>query len=151
MKYYAIIRVRGRTGIKPDIKRTMHLLNLTRVNHCVVMGESAQLKGMLNKCKDYVTWGEVNKDVFAKVVQKRGRLAGNKRISKKFLKDKGFKNYNELAEAILSGKKAKDIGIKPVFRLHPPSGGYKHIKYAYPRGALGYRREAINALLRRMI
>lgn len=151
MKYYAIIRVRGRTGIKPDIKQTMHLLNLTRVNHCVVVGESEQLKGMLNVCKDYVAWGEIDKQTFAKMIEKRGRLPGNKRISQKYLEEIGYKNYDEFVDTIMNGKKLKDLGIKPVFRLRPPAGGYKRIKQAYPRGALGYRKAAINALLRRMI
>ena len=45
----------------------------------------------------------------------------------------------------------KDSGIKPVFRLSPPSGGFNAVKEYYPKGDLGYRGEKINELLKRMI
>jgi len=44
--------------------------------------------------------------------------------------------------------------LKPVFRLKPPSKGYDRggIKQPYTKGgALGYRSEKINDLLKRMI
>ncbi|MEM2203989.1 MAG: 50S ribosomal protein L30, partial [Sulfolobales archaeon] len=43
--------------------------------------------------------------------------------------------------------------VKPVFRLHPPSGGFKgSIKKPYGNGGeLGYRGQDINDLIRRMI
>ncbi|RLI23172.1 50S ribosomal protein L30, partial [Candidatus Bathyarchaeota archaeon] len=48
----------------------------------------------------------------------------------------------------------KDLpDIKPVFRLHPPRKGFKgKIKKSFKAGgASGYRGEAINELLERMI
>ena len=42
-------------------------------------------------------------------------------------------------------------GLKPVFRLHPPRKGYEGIKRSFKEGgALGYRGEKINHLIRRM-
>jgi len=42
-------------------------------------------------------------------------------------------------------------GLKPLFRLHPPRKGYEGIKRSFKEGgALGYRADKINALLRRM-
>ena len=42
--------------------------------------------------------------------------------------------------------------IKPVFRLTPPSKGFKKsIKQQYPNGEIGYRGEKINELILRMI
>ncbi len=55
----AVVRVRGTLRVKPDIKETLMLLSLNRVNHCVVIPETPEFKGMLQKVKDYVTWGEV--------------------------------------------------------------------------------------------
>jgi large subunit ribosomal protein L30 len=41
---------------------------------------------------------------------------------------------------------------KPIFRLHPPVKGYEGNKRSYKNGgALGYRGEAINALIARML
>ena len=55
-----------------------------------------------------------------------------------------------------ASKKGKTVmrdvpGLKPLFRLHPPRKGYEGIKRSFKEGgALGYRAEKINALLRRM-
>ena len=149
---YAVVRVRGRTGIKPDIVRTLDLLSLTRINHCVIIDDSPQMKGMLQKCKDYVTWGEVNVETLAKLFEKRLRLPGNRRVDGNSLKEKGFDGFDALARAVYDGKaKLRELGFKHVIRLSPPRGGYKVIKQPYPRGALGYRGENINDLLRRMM
>ncbi|MEA2032230.1 MAG: uL30 family ribosomal protein, partial [Euryarchaeota archaeon] len=40
----AIIKVRGSVGIRPDIKYTLGLLRLHRVNHCVVVGNDGYYK-----------------------------------------------------------------------------------------------------------
>ncbi len=147
---YAVIRVRGRTGIRPEIKYTMNLLNLTRVNHCVLVLETPHIKGMLQKCKDYVTWGEVSEEVLVKLLKKRGRKSGNVRLTEDDVKAHG--GFEGLAKSLMEGKaKVEDVGLKKVFRLHPPRGGYKSIKRPYPRGDLGYRGEAVNDLLARMI
>jgi len=58
---YAAVRVRGIVNVKPDIKRTLQLFNLTRVNHCVILEENKSTKGMLQVAKDYITWGYFDK------------------------------------------------------------------------------------------
>jgi len=77
---YAIIRVRGTVNIKPNIKKTLQLLNLTRANHCVLIEETPSTKGMLQIVKDYVTWGEVEKETLTKLIKERGRLEDDKPI-----------------------------------------------------------------------
>lgn len=140
----AVIRVRGLVGINRDIEDTLRMLRLDRVNHCVIVPKNPNFEGMAKKAAYFVTWGEINQETLEKLIAKRGRFAGDKRISDE--------NYvKELAQLMLSGKAAKDTGIKPVFRLSPPSKGYKHTKVLFPRGALGYRGEKINELLKRMI
>ncbi len=64
--------------------------------------------------------------------------------------------FEQLAKSLFQGKtKLKDVpGMKTYFRLTPPRGGYerKGIKTQYSiGGALGYRKETINGLIRRMI
>ncbi|MGB9635545.1 MAG: 50S ribosomal protein L30 [Candidatus Micrarchaeia archaeon] len=149
---YAVVRVRGRTGIQPDIKHTMELLNLTRINHCVLLKDTPQNRGMLQVCKDYVTWGEVSADVLSQLIKKRGRLLGNKRLTEDVVKQKGYSGFDEFLEALYAGKVAlAELGIKKVFRLNPPRKGYGTVKQPYPRGAVGNRGKDINMLLRRMI
>jgi len=153
---YAVVRVRGTVNIHPDIKKTLTLLNLTRVNHCVLIEEKPSSKGMLNVVKDYVTWGDnLDKDVLTNLIKKRGRLIGDKKITEDHIKSStSYSNIEKLSEAIINNKfKYKEIpNVKPVIRLNPPKKGYKGIKRSFKKkGSLGYRGKEINKLLDRMI
>ena len=152
---YAVIRVRGRTGVRRDIEDTLKMLNLTRINHCTIIPETPSYKGMLQKVTDYVTWGEINKDVLVKLIKTRGRLWGDKKITDNYIKDKtGYKNIDKFAEAMIEGKTLyKDIpDVNPVFRLHPPIHGWEKTKRHFKEGgALGYRGDKINDLILRML
>jgi large subunit ribosomal protein L30 len=102
-----------------------------------------------------VTWGEASKDTILMLLKERGRLVGNKKITDEYVKKIGFESIDDLAEAIYNLKVEfnKLPGIKPVFRLHPPSKGYKgSVKKSWKSGGVtGYRGEAINDLIKRMI
>ena len=152
---YAAVRVRGIINIKPDIKKTLQLLNLTRVNHCVLLEEKPSIKGMLQVAKDYITWGEVDKELLQKLISERGKLEGDKELTEGHIKSAtSFNNMDKLSQAIIENKfKYKDIpNIKPIFRLNPPKNGYEGIKRSFVnKGALGYRGKEINKLIERMI
>jgi 50S ribosomal protein L30P, archaeal len=151
---YAVIRVRGQPDVNKDIAYTMEIMNLTRVNHCVVVPENDVTKGMLQKAKDYITWGEINESTLTDMIKVRGRLAGDNPITDEYLaKNSEFQTVEEMAKALLTDYKVKDIEeMKPVFRLHPPIKGYEGNKRSYRNGgALGYRGEAINDLIARML
>jgi large subunit ribosomal protein L30 len=88
------------------------------------------------------------------MIQKRLRTRGNERIDEKTLKEiTNFESFDKFANALLEGKvKLKDFEkINPVFKLTPPSKGFKSIKEYYPKGDLGYRGKEINELIERMI
>ena len=152
---YAVIRVRGQPDVNVDIRRTMELMNLTRVNHCVIVPENDVTKGMLQKAKDYITWGEVNEATLIDMIRIRGRLSGDLTITDEYLKaNTEFGTIADMAKAMMeSDYKMKDVeNAKAVFRLHPPAKGYEGIKRSYRNGgALGYRGEAINDLIARML
>lgn len=152
---YAVVRVRGTINVNPDIKKTLQLMNLTRVNHCILLEEKPSEKGMLQVAKDYVTWGEIGKDVLTKLIASRGRLEGDKSLTDEYLKSStAFSDVEKLAQAIIDNKyRYKDVpSIKPIFRLNPPKKGYRTIKRAFVRkGSLGYRGKEINKLIQRMI
>jgi len=151
---YAVIRVRGQPDVNKDIAYTMDIMNLTRVNHCVVVPENDVMKGMLQKAKDYITWGEINESTLTDMIKVRGRLSGDIPVTDEYLaKNSEFQTVEEMAKALLSDYKVKDIEeMKPVFRLHPPIKGYEGNKRSYRNGgALGYRGEAINDLIARML
>ena len=152
---FAVIRVRGTVNIKPDIKHTLKLLRLTRTNHCVLIEENKVMKGMLQVIKDYVTWGEIEKEKLLKLIISRGKLKGDKRVTDEYIKSAtSIDNIDKLSESIYKNKfNYKDIpDIKPLFRLNPPKNGYEGIKKSFKnKGALGYRGKEINKLIEKMI
>jgi len=109
---------------------------------------------MLRKAQHFLTWGEISKENIALLLRKRGRLVGNKRLTDGYAKEIGYKSLEELAEALHKTRVEFNRlpGIKPVFRLHPPSKGFKgKVKRSYTTGGVtGYRGENINNLIKRM-
>ena len=152
---FAAIRVRGTVNINPDIKHTLDLLRLNKVNHCVLIEENNVMKGMLQVTKDYITWGEINENLLSKLLSSRGMIKGDKKLTDDYIKSStSFDNISKLSKSIFDNKfKYKDIpDIKPIFRLHPPKKGYEGIKRSFKnKGALGYRGKEINKLIERMI
>ncbi len=150
---FAVVRIRGRVGVRKEIEDTLKMLRLEKVNNCVLIEESPSFKGMLQKVRDFITWGEIKKEVLVRMLRKRLRLKGNKRVDEKVLREMGFNSFEELANALFEGKvKLRDLKmINPVFRLTPPSKGFKSVKEHWPKGDLGYRGEEINELIERMI
>ena len=150
---WAVVRVRGSVNVNPKIKETMKLMKLSRVNHCVIIPENETYTGMLNIIKDYVTWGEIDSETTELLLQSSGKSSGNSAFSKEHLKETPFKTMKALAKELTEGKTVmRDVpGLKPLFRLHPPRKGYEGIKRSFKvGGALGYRADKINILLRRM-
>ncbi len=137
----AIVQVRGVAKTPYPIKDTLRLLGLRGKNCCVLREASPVIIGMARKSKDYVTWGEVSPETIAELVARRGReFLGRLQDSKKKYK------YN----CLTFGKRQ----YLPYFCLNPPRKGFgrKGIKVAYAAGgALGYRGEKINDLLKRMM
>ncbi len=153
---YAIVRVRGHAGVNKDIEDTMKMMKLTRPNHCVVLPQNDVVQGMLHKTKDYVTWGEVDETVLAKMIKFRGRMVGDVPIDDATIKEitKKYTSIISLAKAIKKGDitYASLDGVKPLFRLSPPKKGYEGNKRSYKvGGALGYRGKTINELIERML
>lgn len=153
---YVVIRLTGSVHIKTDIGKTLNLLRLNKKNHCVVVPETKEIVGMIKKVKNAITWGELDEATIVKLILKRGRLPGNKRITEEYVKEKTGKTTDILAKEITQGStKLKEIpGLKPVFRLNPPSKGLerKGLKKEFSMGgSWGYRGVKINELLKRMI
>ena len=151
----AVVRVRGRINVKNDIRDTLTMLGLGRVNHCVLIDETPQYIGMVRKVKDYVTWGPIDAETATLLVKERGRLEGRKPLDEPILKEMGeFKSFDDMGKAIAEGQlnwSKLDKTVR-VFRLHPPRKGYEGVKRSYTvGGALGDRGEGINPLIQRMI
>ncbi|MCI4461502.1 MAG: 50S ribosomal protein L30 [Thermogladius sp.] len=154
---YAVIRIRGIPDTPADVEHTLNLLRLRRKYSLVIYPKDLPgLEGMLMKVKDWVTWGEIDEETLALLLEKRGRVKGGLKLSRDILK-KFFNvdSFEELARKISSGEIVlhKQDVIKPVFRLHPPRGGFKGSvkKPIGDHGELGYRGSGINDLIKRML
>ena len=154
---FAVVRVRGSEQAGGRVERTLNQLRLNRLNHLVFLKSDATSIGMLEKVKDYVTWGEPSAEVIAKVLIKKGEPIGKrKKLTDEFIKtnNEKFKSIISFAKAIQSdeARLGSINNLQPVIRLHPPRGGYENVKRSYKMGgSLGYRGKDIDALLERMI
>lgn len=152
----AIIRVRGSVGINRKIADTLHMLRLYKKNTSTIVNNSPSCIGMLKKIKDYVTWGELDEETFKLLLEKRGKLPGNQKLTEQYLQEKTKLGFDQFTKAFMEFKKdIKDIpGLKSFFRLRPPEHGFerKGIKKPFSLGgALGYRKEKINELIQKMV
>jgi large subunit ribosomal protein L30 len=136
-----IVRVRGVININSQLKSTFDMLNLINKNGCVVVKNNPVNVGMINKVKDYVTWGELDESVHKELMEKKADEFKSRTEDSKKLYKYNFVEYNK--------KKYKKF-----IRLHPPRKGYgkNGIKKSFKEGgALGNRGSKINDLLKNMM
>ena len=135
---YAVIRIRGQPHASQAVRDTLDMLHLPYVNNCMLVREDHNFAGMLQKVKDYVTWGEVTKKSVKDLLSAKSDLKGNV--------------LQETVDKLIKGEVLLKDVINPPFRLHPPLRGYEGIKRPYQLGgALGYRGKNINKLIERML
>ncbi|MCQ6962056.1 50S ribosomal protein L30 [Methanolobus chelungpuianus] len=151
---YALVRVRGNVNVRGSIEDTLKMLRLHRVNHCVLLSDSPQNVGMIQKVKDYVAYGVIDADTLAEILNNRGMLQGGERLTNEYLAaNTKFASIEAFAQAVCEGSATlKDVpNLKPVFRLHPPRKGHAGIKRTVQQGGvLGNHGEDINQLLKKM-
>ncbi len=118
----AVVRIRGSVKVDSKIKETMKRLGLVTQNTLVILPDTKEVKGMLEKAKDYITWGPVTDETIALVKSKKKPFVEkeNKLIFRLNPPRGGFERK----------------GIKTPFSLG---------------GALGNRGEKINDLIKKMI
>lgn len=157
-KLYFAVRVRGAPGMKRKILDTLKMLRMHRVNHGVLIWGTKSFKGMLVKCKDYISYGEIDDKTLVRLLRVRGKIEGNKTLTEEHLKNlTEYKTFKALSKALLSGEiqyRENDLKkIKPVFRLHPPRKGHRGtIKKHYGAGGiLGYTGLNINQIIHKML
>lgn len=154
-KCIAVVRIRGTVRAQREVRETLQMLHLTRNNYAVLIENSPSFVGMIKTVQNYVTWGEASKETVNMLLAKKGRLGGNRKLTDDHVQKAGYKSLEELAETVFTCKVAywKLPNVQPVFKLHPPSKGFKgNIKKGYATGGeLGYRGEKINDLIKRMV
>ena len=124
-----------------DVKETLYRLRLRKKYTCVVLNPNKEQKGMIEKVKNLVAFGEINKETFEKLIEARGQL---------FDRKKKKVDAKKAVEDLDKGKAYEDLNLKPFFRLHPARGGM-NTKIHFPKGVLGNNGDKINALVLRML
>jgi large subunit ribosomal protein L30 len=136
------------------VKDTLKMLRMDRNNFSTLLDDRPEYTGMLQRAKDYITWGEPTAETVRLLIEKRGRIEGDRPIDLEALKVLGYSSIDELTSVIINKgiELHKLEGIKPFFRLRPPRKGFKYsVKRPYgSKGELGYRGESINELAKRM-
>ena len=150
---WMVVRVRGSIHAKREIAATLRFLHLTRPNHATVVPEAPSFRGMLSRVQGYVTWGEADEETIGLLLTARGRspegrpLAGEPGTAPTPAEDVATLAHTVLAEGL-----PRVRGVRPLFRLRAPKGGWRSTKKPYSLGgALGYRGKAINDLVRKML
>ncbi len=152
------VRIKGSFGMPIRIERTLASLSLRRKFNAVLLGNDANVLATLRQAKDYVTWGEAKSKDIAALLRERGEFSGGLPLTDKSVQEKfGEHSVDDLVSALAQGRIALNTlwqkGVKPVFRLHPPSGGFE-ASTKRPHGSmgeLGSRGQEISSLVARMI
>jgi len=139
-----LIRISGLVKVRKEIEETLNRLKLKRKYAASLINiNDKNAKGMLDKIKFYVAYGEIEKITLVKLLKSRAKsIEGNKAEIKI--------DFEKAASDLIAGKKLKDLGLKSFFRLHPPRKGIKS-KLQYPKGVLGNNKKDINKLIERML
>lgn len=150
---YLVVRIKGTVNIPQWAKTTLDNLNLDKRFRATIVPETPENLGMLRKVKEVVAWTKADAAVVKELLEKRGRKAGYKPLTKEDL-PKEYASVDDLATAIAENKVAlsKLESIKPWFALSPPKGGFKRrTKTQYSQeGVLGDDKE-LAELVKRML
>lgn len=135
------IRISGMVNVNSDIQETLHRMKLRRKYAAVLLNPSNETTKMLSKVRNFVAYGDIDKETLVELIKKRGQPL-----------KKGEKIDATKVVEQLDKKDLQDLGLKPFFRLHPPIGGIDSKAHAGVRkGVLGDNKKEINTLVRRML
>ena len=112
---YIVVRARSNVGVERSIRETMSYLNLTKVNHAVIIPENDQYVGMLRKAKDYITWGKADLATVESMLSERGRMSGDAPLTDAIVAEAtDYKTIGDFAKAIVANEATvKDVpGLK---------------------------------------
>jgi large subunit ribosomal protein L30 len=149
---YLVVRIKGTVNIPYWANSTLEYLNLGKKFNATIVPETKQTLGMLRKVKEIVAWCSADTQTVLDLLSKRGRVRGNKPISKEDLPE-NYTNLEALAKDLAEDKIGiSKVNFRPWFALSPPRGGFKKsTKKQYTQdGILGEDKDLIS-LVQRMI
>ena len=135
-----VIRIHGMVNVSQKIEDALFRLRLRRKYSAVLLHATIENLKILKNVRDFIAYGEINKETLLLLIESRAETTSNKKI-----------NPVEIVES-LNKKSLSDLGLKPFFRLHPPRKGIESKRHAgVGKGVLGDNKEKINDLVRRML
>ncbi len=150
----AIVQLRGEVNMNQDVRDTLEMLNLGRVNHATFVPEEPTYVGMITKVNDFVAHGEPSEETVALLLESRGESTDGDAIDDEWVAtNTGYESVSALATALVDEETTlKEVGIEPTLRLHPPRGGHKGLKQPVKTGGqLGvHDTEMLDTLLEAM-
>jgi large subunit ribosomal protein L30 len=151
----ALVQLRGEVNQSQAVRDTLSMLNLHKVNHCVLVPETSTYRGMITKVNDWVAHGTPTAESVATLLEKRAEPAdGNDPVDDAWLGEHtDYDDFASLAEALVAEETTlRAEGLSPTLRLHPPRGGHHGIKHPTKEGGqLGkHESEDISELLEAM-
>lgn len=69
----AAVLIRGLLGTRHEIKDALASINLQQKHTCVILKDTPQIRGVLNRCKDMITFGEITPEIQKLLDEKRGQ------------------------------------------------------------------------------
>jgi len=154
MSMYLVVNLHGKIDSSVAVRKALGEMKVERKFSATVVPDDSSTVGMLSLCKDYVAWSQVDAELLALLLEKRGMASESRRLDESALTKLGFKTYRDLAEKIeREGARLSSIsGIRPFFRLSPPRGGFKASmrRQFTERGTLG-RNPKLPDIVRRML
>lgn len=152
---HAVVQLRGTVNVPGDVRETLELLHLGRVNHCTFVPDTPSYRGMLTKVVDLAAIGEPSADTVATVLRNRAEpVGGEPGIDDAWVAEATpHDDVASLATALCDDEATlEDVGLEPVVRLHPPRGGHRGLKqHRADGGQLGqHATDEIDELLQQM-
>ena len=69
----AVVLIRNIVRAPDAVTDTLKMLRLNRKHACTIINNTPSTKGMLNKVKDYTTYGTINEETIKLLEEKRGK------------------------------------------------------------------------------
>jgi large subunit ribosomal protein L30 len=151
---YLVVRLRGTVNTPYWAEHTLRLLRLKSRFSATIVPENEVYEGMLKKVKDHVAWCKADAQTIKLLLEKRGKVIGDKSINDEVLRSLGFSSIDDLAIALANDSiKFNDLKlIKPYFRLAPPRKGFKKSsKHMYSNGGILGKNEELSEMVARMV
>ena len=100
MEKIAVIRLRGTEDVNSHIESTMRMLKLHKKHVCSVYDKKPEIMGMLMKCKDYVTYGEID-DATQKLLVDKRAVTKEGKVQNYFHLRKLIQNYTNVRKLFI--------------------------------------------------